>query len=87
MTFYQILQFLMNGFSAVYSWFQSILDSIPGSFATWGSLFVVAGIVRLILIPALGNRLHSGSDKVVSSLSRDNSDKMHIQKSERVFGR
>lgn len=77
MTFYQILQFLLNGFNAVYSWFQSILDSIPGSFATWGSLFVVAGIVRLILIPALGNRLHSGSDKVISALSKENKKDMN----------
>lgn len=67
-----ILDFLLSAFNAVMGWFTDIMDSVPGALDVFIWLCLVAGAVRLIVIPLVGRRLTLGSDSATKRLENEN---------------
>ena len=63
----QILSFLTSGLNACFSWFSSILESIPGSWGLILSMITIGLVARFLLAPLFGFSLGMASDRASSS--------------------
>lgn len=74
----QILSFLTTGLNACFSWFSSILESIPGSWGLILSMITIGLVARFLLAPLFGFSLSMASDSAAASARpkpRDKSSK------------
>lgn len=58
-----IITLLYNAVSSVFGWFTTILNSIPGSWDSYFTVFIIYISVRFLLKPFLGFQFSAGSDK------------------------
>lgn len=60
----EAIEFALDGILAVWHWFVSITDSIPGSLSFVIAMLEVYLSYRFLLLPLLAGRGISGSDRV-----------------------
>lgn len=66
-----IIEYLSTAINAVISWTTTLFNSIPGSWDSIFTLFVIVIICRYLLGPVLGVAFNAGSDRAKKSSKND----------------
>lgn len=69
-----VLNIIISAINACFSWFDRLMQALPGAWDTIFTLITIIVISRFLLKPLVGWTFSVGSDKVSKKLSKDGDD-------------